>query len=96
MYDLRHKHILFTGELNSLTRKEAQQLARSLGVFPVSNVSKQVDFVIAGQISKDFNHELTTKKLQYAQANDIPILNEQSFLTWCTTRITLLSKDSKF
>lgn len=95
MYDLHHKRILFTGELNSLTRKQAHQLADSLGAIPVNNVSKQVDYLIAGQIRKSFFQELTTKKLQYAQSHKIPILNEQNFLTWCANRMAFLNSNFK-
>ena len=90
MYDLRQKRILFTGELNSLTRKQAQQLARSLGAIPVNNPAKTVDYLVVGNISKSFDHELTTKKLKYAQVHLIPLLNEHAFLTWCASRMTFL------
>lgn len=95
MYDLHGKRILFTGELNSLTRKQAHQLADSLEAIPVNNVSKQVDYLIAGQIRKSFAYELTTKKLQYAQTHKLPILNEQDFLTWCINRMTFLNSNIK-
>ncbi|KRM25371.1 hypothetical protein FC65_GL000416 [Ligilactobacillus acidipiscis DSM 15836] len=73
-----------------MTRQHAQQLAQSLGALPQHNASKTIDFVIAGRISKSMDQELTTKKLQYAQAHKIQVLNEHDFLTWCNFRTKLL------
>lgn len=42
------KAIVFTGELKSFARQQAEELARNLGGNPVSAVSKNTDFVVAG------------------------------------------------
>ena len=48
--DLSQQPITFTGQLNSLTRLQAQQLAVMLGAFPQTNMNKKVKYVITGQI----------------------------------------------
>ena len=50
MKDLSQQPITFTGQLNSLTRLQAQQLAVMLGAFPQTNMNKKVKYVITGQI----------------------------------------------
>ncbi|OGX17097.1 MAG: hypothetical protein A3K83_01940 [Omnitrophica WOR_2 bacterium RBG_13_44_8b] len=46
---LSGKQIVFTGELRDFSRSRAQDLARQLGANPASSVSKNTDFVVAGE-----------------------------------------------
>ncbi|MCM8799226.1 MAG: NAD-dependent DNA ligase LigA [Candidatus Omnitrophica bacterium] len=46
---LTGKTVVFTGELESFTRQEAEELVRKLGGNPSSSVSKNTDFVVAGK-----------------------------------------------
>lgn len=48
---LTGKNIVFTGELKNFSRLEALELARQLGANPSSSVSKNTDFVVAGENS---------------------------------------------
>ncbi|MBF0533000.1 MAG: NAD-dependent DNA ligase LigA [Candidatus Omnitrophica bacterium] len=68
---LSGKKIVFTGELESLTREEAAAQARALGADIVESVSRKTDFVVAGKNpgSKYFK----------AQELKITILDEPQF-----------------
>ena len=46
--DFAGKKMVFTGELSSMTRGEAEQLATSLGAVTSGSVSKKTDIVVAG------------------------------------------------
>ncbi len=46
--NLGGKSFVFTGELKSFSRQEAETMVRSFGGDPVSSVSKKTDFVVAG------------------------------------------------
>ncbi|MFA5177243.1 MAG: NAD-dependent DNA ligase LigA, partial [Candidatus Omnitrophota bacterium] len=46
---LSGKRVVFTGELQGWSRRQAEELARSLGAEPVSAVSRNTDFVVAGE-----------------------------------------------
>ena len=43
------KTVVFTGELNSMTRSQAQELIKRLGGKPTSSVSRRTDFVVVGE-----------------------------------------------
>jgi DNA ligase (NAD+) len=43
------KKIVFTGELKNYSRRQAEELARSCGADALSDVSKNTDFVVAGE-----------------------------------------------
>ncbi len=45
---LKGMTFVFTGELKSMTREEAQSIVRRLGGHPSSSVSKQTNYVVAG------------------------------------------------
>ena len=68
---LRGKKFVFTGEMTGLTRREATDLVRTLGGEEVSSVSKNTDFLIAG------NHP--GSKYEKALKLNVKILNEQQF-----------------
>ena len=46
---LKGKSFVFTGELDTMTRPEAQALVRKYGGHPGSSVSKKTDYVVAGK-----------------------------------------------
>jgi len=45
---LKNKIIVFTGEMKTMTREEAQALARRLGGHPATSVSKNTDYLVCG------------------------------------------------
>lgn len=62
------KTVVFTGELKSFSRLEAEKLVRRLGGNPASSVSKNTDFVVAG--------ENPGSKYDTAEKLGIKIINE--------------------
>lgn len=64
--------MVFTGELASLTRSEAEERTRALGASPASSVSKKTWLVVAG--------ENAGSKLEKARKLDVPVLSEEAFL----------------
>ncbi|GIV08754.1 MAG: DNA ligase [Fimbriimonadales bacterium] len=63
---------VFTGELQSYTREQAETLVRELGGRTTSSVSKATTYVVAGPGAGS--------KLQKAQELGVPILDEAGFL----------------
>lgn len=68
---LEGKTIVFTGELESFTRKEAKDLAESLGARAASSVSNNTDYVVAGANPGS--------KFDNAQKLGVTIINEEEF-----------------
>ncbi len=68
---LSGKKIVLTGTLSKYTRKEASNIIESLGGEVVSSVSKNTDFVLAG--------ESAGSKLDKAQALGITVIDEDQF-----------------
>lgn len=67
------KTILFTGSLQQMTRKEAQQKAELAGAKNVSSVSSKLDFLVVG--------EKAGSKLKKAEAiGTVTILTEEDFV----------------
>jgi DNA ligase (NAD+) len=64
--------VVITGTLESMGRKEAQELITSLGGKPAGSVSKKTDLVVAG--------EKAGSKLAKAKELGIETINEQEFL----------------
>lgn len=64
--------VVFTGELGSMTRREAQDLVKRLGGKPSSNVSPRTDFVVFGT--------KPGSKLQRARLLGVKTLTEEEFL----------------
>jgi DNA ligase (NAD+) len=70
---LHGKTILFTGSLETMTRKEAQELAAKAGAKNISAVSGNLDILVAGVKAGS--------KLTKAQAlGSVQILSEEEFL----------------
>ncbi|MFA5096560.1 MAG: NAD-dependent DNA ligase LigA, partial [Candidatus Omnitrophota bacterium] len=68
---LTGKTIVFTGELGGFSRRQAEELTRSLGGNAVSAVSKSTDFVVAG--------ENPGSKYAQAQKLGVKIIGEREF-----------------
>ncbi len=68
---LQGKSFVFTGALQSLTREEAEKLIISLGGRYVTAVSKNTNYVVAG--------ESAGTKAEKARQLGVPILNEEEF-----------------
>ena len=69
---LMNKSIVFTGSLTQFTRDEAKSMAQNHGGKVSASVSKNTDFVVAG--------EGAGSKLKKANSIGIPVLTEQEFL----------------
>jgi|UniRef100_A0A7V3VUC8 DNA ligase (NAD+) len=69
---LKNKTFVFTGELSSMTREEAQAIVRKLGGHPSSSVSKKTDFVVVGAEPGS--------KYEKAKKLGVKIIDEQEFL----------------
>jgi DNA ligase (NAD+) len=68
---LSGKTIVFTGELKEFTRSKAEEEARRLGGNPSSSVSKNTDFVVAG--------ENPGSKYERAKKLGVKIIDEKTF-----------------
>lgn len=68
---LAGKALVFTGEMKSFSRRQAEELVRSLGGNAVSTVSKKTDFVVAG--------EEPGSKFSKAKELGVKIINEEQF-----------------
>ncbi|MDO8682761.1 MAG: NAD-dependent DNA ligase LigA [Armatimonadota bacterium] len=66
------KKLVFTGELQTLTRDEAEALVHELGGTASSSVSKNTDFVVAG--------ERAGSKLAKANELGVKVITEEEFL----------------
>ena len=62
---------MFTGELNSYTRQEAELLVRASGGRSSSSVSKNTDFVVAGSSPGS--------KSEKAKRLGVKVINEKKF-----------------
>jgi DNA ligase (NAD+) len=69
---LEGKVFLFTGELDSMTRSEAESLVESLGGKSSSSVTKSTDYVVVG--------EAPGSKLEKARKMGKEIIDEKAFL----------------
>ena len=69
---LEGKTIVFTGELKTLKRSEAERLAKQYGGYTSGSVSKKTSFVVAG--------EEAGSKLKKAQQLNVPVISEEEFL----------------
>ncbi len=62
---------VFTGTLHGWTRSEAKKMVEDLGAQATSSVSKETDYVVAG--------ENPGSKIDKARKNNVTILNEEEF-----------------
>ncbi len=69
---LEGKTLVFTGELKTMTRDEAERLAMQYGGKASGTVSKKTAYVVVG--------ESAGSKLRKAQELNIPLLSEEEFL----------------
>lgn len=67
------KSILFTGSLQQLSRREAQQKAEAAGAKNVSSVSKKLDILVIGE-------KPGSKKKKALELGTVEILTEEAFL----------------
>ena len=67
------KTLVFTGELKTMTRTEAELLAQEYGGKASGSVSKKTSYVVAG--------EAAGSKLKKAHELGVPVLTEEEFLT---------------
>jgi DNA ligase (NAD+) len=67
-----NKTFVFTGELSSMSRKEAQQKVRELGGKDVSSISKKTSYLVTG--------DAPGSKLEKAKKLGVEILSERDFL----------------
>ena len=70
--EVTDKTIIFTGSLNKMTRSEAKAKAENLGMKVLSSISKNTDYVVAG--------EDAGSKLSKAQELNLNILSEDEWL----------------
>ncbi len=64
--------LVFTGEMESMTRNEAEKLAKRLGAVCSSSVSKKTSFVVAGRDAGS--------KLSKAVSLGVKVVDEEEFL----------------
>jgi len=69
---LAGKNVVFTGTLETLTREDAEQLARRLGAEVRSSVSRSTDLVVAG--------DRAGSKLAKATGLGVRVISEKEFL----------------
>ncbi len=68
---LSGKTVVFTGELKEFSRKQAEELLRKNGGYPSSSVSKNTDFLVAG--------DNPGSKHEKARGLGVTIINEAKF-----------------
>lgn len=68
---LTGKRVVFTGELRSFSRSEAKSVVRQLGGHPSSSVSRETDFVVAG--------ESPGSKFDKAKRLRVKLIDEEQF-----------------
>ncbi len=66
------KSFVFTGQLDAMTRPEAEAMIRALGGQPTSSVSKKTDYVVVGRAPGS--------KYEKARKLGVQIISEQEFL----------------
>ncbi len=80
------RHVVFTGELDTLTRKEAYQLVANIGGICQDSITQKTNFLVLGNIAyannvKDGKTNKFKKALEYKlKGQDIIIIDESLFL----------------
>ena len=67
-----NKILMFTGKLNNISRAEAKSIVENNGGKIVSNVSKKLDYLVAGE-------KPTSRKIKMANDLKVKILNQKDF-----------------
>ena len=67
-----NKILMFTGKLNNISRAEAKSIVENNGGKIVSNVSKKIDYLVAGE-------KPTLRKVKMANELKVKILNQKDF-----------------
>lgn len=75
---LSDKTFVFTGALQTMKRKEAEEMVEALGAKILSNVSAQLDYLVVGE-------RAGSKLTRAEQLGNIEIMEEQAFLEWIKT-----------
>jgi DNA ligase (NAD+) len=70
---LAGKSVVITGELESMSRDEAQELVRRAGGKPTGSVSRETDYLVVGS-------DPGSNKIRAAEKYKTPILDETAFL----------------
>ena len=73
-----NKILMFTGKLNNISRAEAKSIVENNGGKIVSNVSKKIDYLVAGE-------KPTLRKVKMANELKVKILNKKTlrkFQNW--------------
>lgn len=68
------KTVVFTGELERFTRKQAQEIVERLGGHAASSVSRRTDYVVVGRNPGS--------KAQKARQLGVPLIDEETFYSW--------------
>ena len=63
---------MFTGKLNNISRAEAKSIVENNGGKIISNVSKNLDYLVAGE-------KPTSRKVKMANDLKVKILNQKDF-----------------
>lgn len=90
---IRYETVVFTGTLASMTRKQAQNLVRSLGGQVQYSVSKKTTLLVIGRSNLDlFEQDPRSLKLKHAeelQKKDVPLkkISEEDFINLAITQL---------
>lgn len=90
---IRNETVVFTGKLASMTRKQAQNLVRSLGGQVQYSVSKKTTLLVIGKSNLDlFEQDQRSLKLKHAEEfQDIGIqlkkITEDEFIRLAITQL---------
>lgn len=84
---IRNETVVFTGTLASMTRKQAQDLVRSLGGQVQFSVSKKTTLLVIGRSNLDLfeqdSRSLKLKNAEELQKKGVPLkkISEENFIT---------------
>ena len=90
---LRGEKIVFTGKLDTLSRKQAQDLVSALGGKPQAAVTKDTTILVVGKANTNlFQEDPRSLKMQKVEAlqqegRSICILSEKTFLEQVSTHL---------
>ena len=76
---LSGKNVVFTGSLSSMSRKEAENLVKSVGGEVKSTTTKNTDYLVEGKAPSTSGS--TSSKLKAAQSMGVAVLSEDEFFS---------------